>query len=145
VAVPLQAANQFYQPLFSSSPLAVRLQQFFSLQQSFSNSLFPFSNPPFSNSFFPFSNLSPALSLQPTPPSKSPTSLFSESFISSGKQGGGATVLREGHDIVSGETCVPTSFSEHKQLRKSSCAAFWLLSLFCDWGCAKSQPIDYLT
>jgi hypothetical protein len=39
------------------------------------------------------------------PPSKSLVSSFSESFISSGKQGGGATVLREEHDIVTRETC----------------------------------------
>jgi hypothetical protein len=32
-------------------------------------------------------------------------SSFREYFIYSGKQGGGATVLREGHDIVTGETC----------------------------------------
>jgi hypothetical protein len=33
-------------------------------------------------------------------PSKNLESSFRESFISSGKQGGGATVLWEGHDIV---------------------------------------------
>jgi hypothetical protein len=44
-------------------------------------------------------------------PSKKPDSSFSESFISSGKQGGGATVLGEGHDIVTRETCVPTSLN----------------------------------
>jgi hypothetical protein len=43
----------------------------------------------------------------------------------------------EGHDIVTRETFVPTSFSEHLQLRKSSCTAFCLLALFCGWGCAK--------
>jgi hypothetical protein len=42
----------------------------------------------------------------------------------------GATILREGCDIVTRETCVPTSFSESKQLRKSSCAAFSLFLLF---------------
>jgi hypothetical protein len=36
-------------------------------------------------------------------------------------------------------------FSERKQLRKSSWAASCLLALFCVWGCAKSQPTDYLT
>jgi hypothetical protein len=43
------------------------------------------------------------------PPSKSLMPSFSKSFISSGKQGGGATVLREQHDIVTRETCVLTS------------------------------------
>jgi hypothetical protein len=38
------------------------------------------------------------------PPLKSLASFVSESFISNGKQGGGATVLREGHDIVTRET-----------------------------------------
>jgi hypothetical protein len=33
---------------------------------------------------------------------------FSESFISNGKQGGGATFLGEGCDIVTRGTCVPT-------------------------------------
>jgi hypothetical protein len=33
----------------------------------------------------------------------------SESFIPSGKQGG--AVLREGHDIVTRGTCVPTSLN----------------------------------
>jgi hypothetical protein len=35
-------------------------------------------------------------------------SSFSKSYISSGKRGGGATVLREWHDIVTRETCVPS-------------------------------------
>jgi hypothetical protein len=42
------------------------------------------------------------------PPSKSLASFFSKSFISNGKQGGGATVLREECDIVTRETCIPT-------------------------------------
>jgi hypothetical protein len=67
-------------------------------------------------------------------PSKKAVSSFSESFISSGKQGGGAAVLGEGHDIVTREICFPTSFSERKQLRKSSHAAFYLLTLFCGQG-----------
>jgi hypothetical protein len=56
------------------------------------------------------------------PPSKNPSikksfhqknlaSSFSESFISSGKQGGGATVLGEEGDIGTRETCVPTSLN----------------------------------
>jgi hypothetical protein len=52
-------------------------------------------------------------------------SSFSESFISSGKQGGGATVLREGCDTVTRGTCVPAS----KQLRKSSWATSHLALL----------------
>jgi hypothetical protein len=44
-------------------------------------------------------------------PSKSLKSSFSESFIYSGKQGGGATVLWEGRDIVTRETCVPASLN----------------------------------
>jgi hypothetical protein len=35
---------------------------------------------------------------------------ISESFISSGKQGG-AVILREGRDIVTKETCIPTSLN----------------------------------
>jgi hypothetical protein len=38
-------------------------------------------------------------------------SSFRESLISSSKQGSGATVLREGHDIVTRETCLPTSLN----------------------------------
>jgi hypothetical protein len=45
------------------------------------------------------------------PPSKNLTSSFHESFISSGQQGGGATVLGEGHDTVTRETCIPTSLN----------------------------------
>jgi hypothetical protein len=36
---------------------------------------------------------------------------FSESFISNGKLGGGATVFQEGHDSVTRETCIPTSLN----------------------------------
>jgi hypothetical protein len=63
------------------------------------------------------------VSANQNPPSKSLMASFNESFISSGKQGSGATVLREGHDIIIRETCVLTSFSECKQLWKNSCAA----------------------
>jgi hypothetical protein len=42
---------------------------------------------------------------------------------------GGAKVLREGCDIVTGENCV-------KQFRKSNWAASRLLPHFCGWGCA---------
>jgi hypothetical protein len=60
------------------------------------------------------------------PPSKSLVSSFSKSFISSGKQGGGATVLGEGHDLLQdlvNKRNLCSYFSEHKQLRKSSCTA----------------------
>jgi hypothetical protein len=66
-AIPSQAANQFYQLLFGNSPLAIPLQQFFSLQQS---------------------------SLQPTP--APPNQKASVSFIPSGKQGGEAQFLGRG-------------------------------------------------
>jgi hypothetical protein len=52
------------------------------------------------------------------PANQNPLSPFSKSFISSSKQGGGATVLREGCDTVTRETCVLISFSQCKQLRK---------------------------
>jgi hypothetical protein len=38
-------------------------------------------------------------------------SSFRESFIASGKQGGGAAVLWEGRDIVTRETCVPAALN----------------------------------
>jgi hypothetical protein len=44
-------------------------------------------------------------------PIKNLLSSFRESFISSGKQGGGAAVLGEGPDIVTRETCVPASLN----------------------------------
>jgi hypothetical protein len=93
-----------------------------------------FYQPLFSNSF-PFSNLPPALSLQHSfslqkffslskvshtkktkaqkPKAKAPkqkASSFSESFVPSGKQDG-AVVLKEGCDIVTGETCIPPSLN----------------------------------
>jgi hypothetical protein len=60
-------------------------------------------------------------------PSKNLTSSFRESFISSGKQRGGATVLREGGDIVRRETCVATSlkvnnFTKAAVLHLASCS-----------------------
>jgi hypothetical protein len=67
------------------------------------------------------------------PPSKRLASFFSESFISSGKQGGGATVLGEGFDIVTRETCIPTSLKVNN-LGKAAVLHF---ALFCDWGHAK--------
>jgi hypothetical protein len=38
-------------------------------------------------------------------------SYFRESFISSGKQGGGATILWERHDIETRENCIPGSLN----------------------------------
>jgi hypothetical protein len=56
-------------------------------------------------------------------------SSFSEFYISSGKRGG-AAVLGEWHDIVTGETCVPAS------LNVNNSEAAVCISLFCSWGCA---------
>jgi hypothetical protein len=64
------------------------------------------------------------------PPSNSLMSSFRESFISSGKQEYGATVLREGRDIVTRKTCVPTSLNGNN-LGKAE------LHYVCGWGCAK--------
>jgi hypothetical protein len=52
-------------------------------------------------------------------PIKKSRVLLQESYISSGKQGGGATVLWKGHDIVAGETCVPTALNINN-LRKAA-------------------------
>jgi hypothetical protein len=43
--------------------------------------------------------------------SKNLKSSFNESFISSGKQEGGATIFRESRDIETRETCLPTSLN----------------------------------
>jgi hypothetical protein len=67
------------------------------------------------------------------PPSKSLRSFFSESFISSGKQGGGAIVLGEGHVIVTRETCIPISLN----INNVGKAAVLHPALFCGWGHAK--------
>jgi hypothetical protein len=50
----------------------------------------------------------PSKNLPSIPHQNNLLSSFSKSFISSGKQGGGATVLREGCDTVTRETCIPT-------------------------------------
>jgi hypothetical protein len=70
---------------------------------------------------------------------QSTASSFSKSFIYNDKQGGGATVLGEGNDIVTRETC---SLSECKQFRKSSCAAFCLCPLL-QLGPCQIQPAGY--
>jgi hypothetical protein len=69
------------------------------------------------------------------PPSKNLVSSFSKSFISSSKQGGGATVLREGHNIVTRETCIPTSLNVNNLGKAAVFASY--LALFGGWGCAK--------
>jgi hypothetical protein len=131
--------HTFYQPLFSNSPLAIPLQQFFSLQQSsFQPFIFPLQESPSSTfpsaiHFSPFSNLfpfqslphqkaslhpkakslSPLKSQKPKAKNQSPKAQKQkalcppsrESFIPSGKQGGGATALWEGCDIVTRKTC----------------------------------------
>jgi hypothetical protein len=88
----LQAANQFYQPLFSNSPSAI---------------------------LFPSAILPPAISLQPKTPhpkashqkvSCPPFFFFSKSFMSRGKQSGVA-VLWEGCDIVTRGICFPASLN----------------------------------
>jgi hypothetical protein len=111
--------------------LAVPLQQLFSLQQS-------------SPQQFPFS--------QNCPPLKSLMSSFSESFIPSGKQRGGATVLREGCDIE--EKQLSWILLSHSLLWLGLCqipayrlfdinilgkaaAMHFTLALFCGWSCAK--------
>jgi hypothetical protein len=121
----LQAANQFYQHLFSSYPLAILLQQFFSLQQSsLQQFIFPLQQSPSSN----FPSAKPPAIKKP-PPSKSLKSSFSKYFISSGKQG--AKVLGEGPDIVTRETCTPTSLNVNNLgnaavLHFASCSLLWL-------------------
>jgi hypothetical protein len=60
-------------------------------------------------------------------------SSFRESFIYSGKQGGGAVVLREGCDIVTRETCVPTSLN----INNLGKAAVLHFALFHSWGHTK--------
>jgi hypothetical protein len=90
--------------LASNSPLAILLQQSFSLQQFFSL-------PKVSHIQIAFPVRKPkAKASKQKAQSKSLASSFSESFIPSGKQGGTA-VLGEGCDIVTGETCVPASLN----------------------------------
>jgi hypothetical protein len=84
----------FYQPLFSNSPFAISLQQSFSLPKA-------------SHTKKPKAQ---SKGKKKKPQSKSLAPSFSESFISSGKQGG-AAVLGEGRDIVTGEMCHPVSLN----------------------------------
>jgi hypothetical protein len=55
------------------------------------------------------------------------------------KQGGGATVLGEGHDTVNKRNLLSTSFSEHKQLRKA--AVLHPASLSSATGAVQTQPV----
>jgi hypothetical protein len=72
------------------------------------------------------------------PHQKTLVSSFRKSFISSGKQGGRATVPGEGHDIVTRETCVPTSLN----INNLGKAAVLHFAFFCSWGPTKlSLPI----
>jgi hypothetical protein len=61
-------------------------------------------------------------------PIKSLMSSISQSFITSGKQGGKATVLREGCDIVTRETCIPTSLNLNNLGKASELHLTFLLS-----------------
>jgi hypothetical protein len=106
------ASNSPFAILFPSTILS--LQQFFSLPKA--------SHTKETKSQKPSPSKSPkAKASKQRSQSKSLVSSFRKSFIPSGKQGG-AAVLREGHDIVTGETC-HSCFSECKQLR-SCCSAF---------------------
>jgi hypothetical protein len=64
-------------------------------------------------------------------------STFRRYFIPSGKQGG-AAVLGEGHDIVTGETCVPASLNVNNL--EAAVLHFPLPWL----GLCQSQPTDNL-
>jgi hypothetical protein len=66
-------------------------------------------------------------------------SSFSKSFIHSDKQGGGATVLREGRDIVVRKTCISTSLNINnigKAAMMHFCTLLWL-------GPCQTQPEDH--
>jgi hypothetical protein len=76
----------------------------------------------------PLTNCQP---INPSPIKKNLASSFTESFMSSGKQGGGATVLWEGCDIVTRETCVLLLSLNVNNLGKAAVLHF---ALFCGWG-----------
>jgi hypothetical protein len=127
--------------LASNSPLAILLQQFFSLQQSFlfqkpkSQNL---KQKPIAKSLkIKTPKQKPQLKAQSKKPqSKSLASSFSESLISSGKQCGTA-VLGERHDIITRETCVPASLNINN-LGETAVLHFPLLWL----GLCQSLPTD---
>jgi hypothetical protein len=60
---------------------------------------------------------------------------FSKSFIYSGKQGGGVTVLGEGYDIVTGETC--DHYFLNVNILGNAAVLHFALALLCGWGHAK--------
>jgi hypothetical protein len=68
-------------------------------------------------------------------PTNQPPSSFSESFISNGKQGDGGTVLREGHGIVTRETC--NHYSLNINILGKAPVLHFAHTLFWDWGRAK--------
>jgi hypothetical protein len=101
------SVQTFYQPLFSNSFAFSSLSPALSLQQFIS-----LPKPPTSKSLASSKSL-PSPKKQKhlfTQEAKSLMSSFSESFLPSGKQGG-AVVLREWHDIVTGETCIPATLN----------------------------------
>jgi hypothetical protein len=67
-------------------------------------------------------------------PIKNPRILLQQSFIYSDKQGGGATVLGEGCDIVTRETSVPTSLKVNN-LGKAAVLAFCLCPVLQQGPC----------
>jgi hypothetical protein len=70
----------------------------------------------------------------PSIPHQNPCILFQPVFyVLVCKQGGRATVLGEGGDTVTRETCVPTSLN----LNNLGKAAVLHFALFCGWGHAK--------
>jgi hypothetical protein len=110
----------FYQPVFSNSRLAILLQLSFPFQQSFSLPKSPTSK-----------------SQKQKPQSKNPPSSFSESFISSGKQGGAAIPQEQPNNIGTGKTCLLASLKINN-LEEAAVLHFPLL-----WPrLCQSQPTD---
>jgi hypothetical protein len=138
-----QSSLQFIFPLQQSSsntfPSAIHfafsnsfcLQQFFSLQQSIS----------LQKAYLHPKNQKAKTKIQKAflikkLKAKSFMSSFSESFTPSGKQGG-AAVLGQECDIVTGETCIPASLNINN-LGKAAVLNFPVLWL----GLCQSQPTD---
>jgi hypothetical protein len=78
---------------------------------------------------------SPQAANQKSPTKKYLVAFFSKSFISRGKQGGGATFLGEGRYIVTRETCFPSSVNINN-LGKAAVLHFASRS----W---QTQPVDH--
>jgi hypothetical protein len=101
----------FYQLLFSNSSLAILFPSAVFFPSAILSSailLQPFIFPFSASSLFPSKASHIQKAKSPKPKSqKWFAASFSESFTPSGKQGDGA--LRDRHDIVTRETCVPTS------------------------------------